>query len=603
MTTAYRDWRDLPFPEILCVDTEFYPGKGKANGGVEGDASTPLCLVAYEMRSKRVTRLWQDKLGRHPPYRLNNSALFIGYMNSAEFGFHIACGWGEPACSLDAYLEFRHFVNDGTVKSGDREKGFFGLGGALRYFCDDGLDLTHKKDMRDRIIQGPPFTDEERRQILEYCEDDVHALARLVPHLIPTIRSLPHAMFRAKYAWAIAQEERRGVPIDLGWLTRIRNNWDGIRTNLTLELDEFNIYKIKKGKPHWRKDRFAEFIKRNNMSWPKLESGVFDETDQTFREMGGKYQFIEPLRELRYSLSKLKLNDLQVGSDGRNRTLLSPYGTKTARNTPGNSKYVFGPAKWIRFLIAPPPGLGLIHRDFCQQEVRIAAILSGDRALMEACLSGDVYLGLAEQLGFISSRMSMGKRKEVRKLFKTVVLGILYGLGAETLAVRAGISLYEAAEILARLKARFHVFYDYINHALDHAGLLLEVSTPYGWIMQCPPNINPRTVQNFPIQSTGAEILHVLSILAERRGIEIVAPVHDAVMAQAPIDQVNDVSTALDRLMRDASAVVLRGHELPTDELLIGEGQQHQRYFDDRGVKMWKTVTKLVNKLERKKAR
>jgi DNA polymerase family A len=600
--TVCPDWRDLPFREIWCVDTEFYPGPGKANGGVEGDASTPLCLVAHEMRSGRVVRLWQDEFGPFPPHRLDDSALFIAFTNSAEFGTHISLGWGGLVCSLDLYLEFRHFMNNGAAESSDRGKGFFSLAGALRCFGDDGLDLTHKKDMRDRIIQGPPFTHEERREILEYCESDVDALVRLVPHLIPTIRTLPHAEYRAEYAWAIAQEERRGVPIDQSWLSRICEYWDGIRTDLTLELDEFGIYEIANGKPHWRKERFAEFIQRNNMSWPKLESGALDETDQTFREMEGKYSFIGPLRELRYSLSKLKLNDLHVGSDGRNRTLLSPYGTKTARNTPSNSKYVFGPAKWIRFLIAPPPGLALIHRDFCQQEVRIAAILSGDKALMEACLSGDVYLGLAEKLGFISESMSMTELEDVRKLFKTVVLGILYGLGAETLAVRAGITLYEAAEILARLRARFRVFFDYLQHVLDHAGILLEVSTPYGWTMQCPPTINPRTASNFPIQSTGAEILHVLSIIAERRGIEIVAPVHDAVMAQAPLDQVRDVSAALDRLMRDASAVVSRGHELPTDEQLIGKDLHHERYYDKRGVTMWDTVTKLVDKLEREKA-
>ena len=198
--------------------------------------------------------------------------------------------------------------------------------------------------------------------------------------------------------------------------------------------------------------------------------------------------------------------------------------------------------------------------------------------------------------------MSISELEDVRMLFKTVVLGILYGLGVETLAVRAGITLYEAAEILARLKARFRVFYDYTQHVLDHAGLLLEVSTPYGWVMQCPPSINPRTVTNFPIQTTGAEILHVLSIMAERRGIEIVAPVHDAVMVQAPLDQVHDVSAALDRLMRDASSVVLRGYELPTDEQLIGPGLHHPRYYDKRGVTMWDTATKLVDKLERERA-
>ena len=117
--------------------------------------------------------------------------------------------------------------------------------------------------------------------------------------------------------------------------------------------------------------------------------------------------------------------------------------------------------------------------------------------------------------------------------------------------------------------------------------------------MRCPPGINPRTVRNFPVQSTGSEVLHVASILAERRGIEIVAPVHDAIMAQAPLEQAEDVSVALDRVMRDASAIVLRGYELPTDKQVIKPGG---RYFDKRGATMWDTVTKLVNKLEQERA-
>jgi hypothetical protein len=50
------DWTDLPFREIWVVDSEFYPGPGLANGGREGDASTPLCLVAKELRTGRVVR-------------------------------------------------------------------------------------------------------------------------------------------------------------------------------------------------------------------------------------------------------------------------------------------------------------------------------------------------------------------------------------------------------------------------------------------------------------------------------------------------------------------------------------------------------------------
>jgi hypothetical protein len=595
--TPIFDWRQLPFREIWAVDTEFYPGPGLANGGVEGDPSTPLCLVALEMRSGRFVRLWQNELGPFPPYRLDADALIVGYMLAAEFGFHVARNWGEPACTLDAYIEFRHYVNDATTKSGDRDKGFFGVSGALRYFLADEIDLVRKDEMRDRILQGPPFSTREQQDILNYCEDDVRALARLLPHIVPTVRSLPHAMARARYQWAMAQQERRGIPLDRPFLVRARRHWHGMQVDLVTELDRpFGCYEIEDGVAHWRKERFADYVRRNRMSWPILESGKLNETDETFREMAARYPQLEPLRELRYSLSKLRLNDLSAGSDGRNRTPLWAYGAKTARNTPGNSKYIFGPAKWLRFLVTPPAGRVLVHRDYAQQEPRIAAIVSGDAALLGACESGDVYLGIAQQLGFLRDGMNDTERKAVRALFKTVVLGIQYGLGARSLAVRAGISLSEACEILARLRARFHVFEDYARSVVDHAGLHLEIGTPFGWYMQCPSGTNPRTLRNFPIQSTGSEILHVACILAERRGIELVASIHDALLAEGDLDQAEDLSAELDRLMGDASAVVLRGYRLPTDFQIVRPGE---RYFDERGEAMWNTVVKLLAQRER----
>jgi DNA polymerase I-like protein with 3'-5' exonuclease and polymerase domains len=238
----------------------------------------------------------------------------------------------------------------------------------------------------------------------------------------------------------------------------------------------------------------------------------------------------------------------------------------------------------------------LIHRDYKQQEPRIAAIVSGDAALLAACESADLYLGIAEQLGFLRDSMDTGERAAVRALFKTVVLGIQYGLGYRSLAVRTGISNHEAREILARLKARFHRFEAFARSVLDHAGLDLEICTPLGWYMQCPPTINPRTVRNFPIQGTAAEILHVLAILGEPRGLGIVAPVHDAVMAEGALSDTEELERALDQLMGDASAAVLQGYRLPTDVQIIRPGEH---YEDERGKAMWETVTRLVTKLER----
>jgi DNA polymerase family A len=596
-----NDWRNLPFREIWPVDTEFYPGPGLANGGREGDPPTPLCLVALEMRSGRLIRQWQDELGPVPPYSIGPDSVVMGYMASAELGTHLALNWPQPANVLDPYIEFRHYTNDGSLEPEDRDKGFYGIGGALRYFCEDAIDSARKNDMRSRIIQGPPFTSEERAAILDYCEEDTRALARLVPHIIPTIRSLPHALYRGKFQWAIAQQEYRGLPVDLSLLTRLRAQWDAIRCDLVIEKDPAGIYEIVDGRPHWRKQEFANYLQRSGLAqvWPRRPSGAFDETDEAFKEMEGRYPQIKELRQLRYTLSKLKINDLAIGGDHRNRCVLGAYGTKTARNAPSNSKYIFGPAKWLRFLIMPPPGRALIHRDYSQQEVRIAAVLSGDTALLQACESGDVYLDMAKQLGLAPPDATADTHPAERALFKTAVLGINYGLQGKSLAMKTGFSLYEACEIITRLRAQFHVFEDYSRHVQDHAGLDLEIGTRLGWYMQCPPAINPRVVRNYPIQSTASEIYHVAAMRAERRGIELVASIHDALVAEADARDAKEVSTALDRAMRDASSLVLRGYELPTEEQIVLPGQ---RFFDKNGLDMWRTIMALLDKLEARRA-
>jgi hypothetical protein len=122
-----NDWRDLPFRQIWVVDTEFYPGPGLANGGRDGDPSTPLCLVALEMRSGRLIRLWQDELSPLPPYSIGSDGVVMGYMASAELGTHLALNWPQPANVLDPHIEFRHYTNDGSLEPEDATKDFMGL--------------------------------------------------------------------------------------------------------------------------------------------------------------------------------------------------------------------------------------------------------------------------------------------------------------------------------------------------------------------------------------------------------------------------------------------------------------------------------------------
>ena len=127
-------------------------------------------------------------------------------------------------------------------------------------------------------------------------------------------------------------------------------------------------------------------------------------TDDTFREMAKAHPKVSPMRELRSALSEMRLSDLAVGSDGRNRTILSAFRSRTGRCQPSNTKYIFGPSVWLRGLIKPPEGWGVAYLDWSQQEFAIAAVLSGDEAMQAAYLSGDPYLEFAKQAGARAGR-------------------------------------------------------------------------------------------------------------------------------------------------------------------------------------------------------
>ena len=124
--------------------------------------------------------------------------------------------------------------------------------------------------------------------------------------------------------------------------------------------------------------RFAEWLAREGIPWPRLESGQLALDDDTFRQMARTYPSVSSLRELRHSLGEMRLfEDLAVGSDGRNRCLLSAFRSTSGRNQPSNARFIFGPSVWLRNLIQPREDHAVAYVDWSQQEFGIAAALSG----------------------------------------------------------------------------------------------------------------------------------------------------------------------------------------------------------------------------------
>ena len=341
----------------------------------------------------------------------------------------------------------------------------------------------------------------------------------------------------------------------------------------------------------FKADRFAKWLTRNNTPWPTLDSGRLDLSDDTFREMARAYPIVAPLRELRYALAQMRLSDLAVGRDDRNRTLLSAFRARTGRNQPSNTKSIFGTSVWLRGLIQAPTGCGVAYIDWAQQEFGIAAALSGNSLMMDAYHSGDPYLTFAKQAGAAPPEATKATHKQVRDQFKSTVLAVQYGMGADALAQRIAQPPIRARELLRLHRETYRVFWRWSDAAVDSAMLNSSLRTVFGWRVQVPQISNPRSLSNFPMQANGAEMLRLACCIATERGIEVCAPVHDAVLICAPLECLDADVERMQDAMREASHIVLNGFELNTDAKIIS---YPDRYMDERGTVMWERVMKLI---------
>lgn len=569
---------------IWLVDFEFHPAHGR-----EGNPPVPVCMVAREFITWRTLRLWQDDLACHAvaPFPTDASALFVAFYASAEIGCFLALGWPTPANVLDLFIAFRRHTNGKLLPAGNN------LLGALAFYGLDAIAADEKNTMRDLVLRGGPWNAAEQRAILDYCESDVLALAKLLPAMRQEI-DWPRSPLQGRYAVAVAHIEANGVPLDTDTLAALKNGWEGIQYQLIAAVDaDYGVY----DGTTFKRDRFEHYLIRAGIAWPRLPTGALDLEDNTFKDMARIHPQLCPLRELRGALSQMRLSALPVGDDGRNRCLISMFSSKTGRNQPSTSRFIFGPSAWLRGLIQPAPGYGLAYVDWSQQEFGIAAALSGDEKMMEAYASGDPYLAFAKQAGAVPPDATKHSHKAERDQFKACVLAVQYGMGDEGLALRINQPRARARQLLDLHRRTYRRFWAWSDSALNQAMLGGRLWTTFGWQVFVGNEPNPRSLCNFPMQANGAEMLRLACIRLVADGVRICAPVHDAILIEAPLAELDEAVAHTQAVMRAASAAVLGGFKLDSDAKIV---RYPERYMDERGERMWNTVMGLIGLETRK---
>ena len=154
------------YKRVWCVDFEY---SHKPGGFLE-----PLCMVAREIHSGELVRIWLGDSPPECPIPFGKSDLLVAYLASAEIGCFLALGWSLPENILDLYAEFSNKTCGEPLPFGR------GLIGALSYFGLPTIDKKDKKTMRDLALRGGEYTAEEKLALLDYCQSDVDGLALLL---------------------------------------------------------------------------------------------------------------------------------------------------------------------------------------------------------------------------------------------------------------------------------------------------------------------------------------------------------------------------------------------------------------------------------------
>lgn len=575
-----------------------------------GERPTPHCIVAYCIITGEWIRYWcGDGIWAPWPFARDGSALFIAFAADAEIGCFLQLGQPIPPYILDLFPEFLRMRNGRP-----RERYKDGLIDALAYFGEAAMGADEKDALRQLAIRGGPFTPQEPCILLNYCAVDVDATLRLLRHMwraaqLDHPKIFKQALWRGRYMGAVAVMRAIGVPLDMPLLRRFADHFLSHGNELSEALiarlgARYNCYDGRTFKVRL----FRDYLARQGLLslWPRIEdTGALSLAKEHFSEMAKLFPQLAPLHELRQTLKQLSRIDLEIGQDGRNRVYLAPFRTKTSRNAPSTSRFIFGLPKAFRNLIRAPLGYGLAHHDWASQEMAVAAAIYHDDALWEACADGDPYLAFGKKIGRIAPDVTTEQAKDdialnaLRQAFKGMTLGILYGMSAFGLARRLQISEDEAATLIRQHRRLYPAFWKGADRSVDAAMMGEPLTTRLGWTLQYPARsmaeASPRTAMNFPMQANSAEIMRWAAIRSVEAGLPINCPIHDAFLLEPRLDELHDSAERMAVIMGAASEAILgAGYRIKVD---VSIAKKPEFYRDARGLEAFELLLDEIDQI------
>lgn len=290
----------------------------------------------------------------------------------------------------------------------------------------------------------------------------------------------------------------------------------------------------------------------------KTKSG-YSTNAEVLESLRYDHAVIEYILEYR-SLTKLKSTYCDgllkvIAPDGRIHTSFNQVETRTGRISSLEPNLQNIPIRTplgreLRKFFIAGDGETLIDADYSQIELRVLADLSNDENMINAFNSGvDIHTTTASQVFGLPVDMIT---KELRSRAKAVNFGIVYGIGAFSLAKDIGVSRKEAQEYINNYLATFSGVDKYMNHMIELAKERGYSETLFNRRRYLPElsssnhmlrAFGERVARNMPIQGTAADIIKIAMVKVDKRLTDenmksrLILQVHDELIVEAPEDE------------------------------------------------------------------
>lgn len=305
----------------------------------------------------------------------------------------------------------------------------------------------------------------------------------------------------------------------------------------------------------------------------KTKSG-YSTNAEVLESLRYDHAVIEYILEYR-SLTKLKSTYCDgllkvIAPDGRIHTSFNQVETRTGRISSLEPNLQNIPIRTplgreLRKFFIAGDGETLIDADYSQIELRVLADLSNDENMINAFNSGvDIHTTTASQVFGLPVDMIT---KELRSRAKAVNFGIVYGIGAFSLAKDIGVSRKEAQEYINNYLATFSGVDKYMNHMIELAKERGYSETLFNRRRYLPElsssnhmlrAFGERVARNMPIQGTAADIIKIAMVKVDKRLADenmksrLILQVHDELIVEAPEDEAQKALEIVTQEMENA---------------------------------------------------